>query len=306
MNTTTRTTATFAVVLLSLGLSEAPVAALEPKCGEEIGSGCWKELTNEPGCYVWVNAPLPDWPKFLQLDWIILQPDWDKFFLSDYPDRAYPDQTITWSGQCSNGFAIGGGELIRKAETWEVRYSSMAGEMRGGKQHGHWVFHYGDGTVAEGSLVDGKQYGRWVVDTAYGASLEGTIKNDGQHGHWVISDAYGTIEEGTIVDGKRHGQWVSRHTDGRIGIGPYVDGKEHGQWVRRSADLGIVEEGPYVDGKKHGQWIYNHVDEWIAYEGPYVDDEKHGQWIYRYGDGTCSKLEYSVGELISEESEEPC
>ncbi len=57
-------------------------AALTPKCeGMERPSQCWKELANKPGCYV--RYPMRD----------IYQ--------------AY-EATVTWSGQCSGGIAMGG------------------------------------------------------------------------------------------------------------------------------------------------------------------------------------------------------
>ena len=65
-----------------------PVMDLDPKCqGFGKAKSCWLEITGRPNCYVWVSY-LPD---------------------------AF--ENVSWSGQCSGGFARGKGVL-------EVRYSN--------------------------------------------------------------------------------------------------------------------------------------------------------------------------------------
>ena len=249
----------------------AAAAALTPKCeGMAEGAHCWKELANEAGCYVW--------------------------------DISYShNETVTWSGQCSGGIAMGRGELTWR---WSDGSSETTGELRDGKRHGHWVERYSNGNVLEGSYRDGKRHGHWVVRFADGGIHEGPAKDGKRHGNWVERSAdgdvsegsykdgkkhgrwverssgpYGSVREGSYRDGERHGQWVFRYSSGKVSEGPYVDGEKHGRWVIRWAD-GDVKEGPYVDGKKHGRWVERDADGDVE-EGPYVDGERHGRWVER-------------------------
>ncbi|MDE0239888.1 MAG: SH3 domain-containing protein [bacterium] len=225
--------------------------ALEPACTSELpeGSGCWQELTERPGCHIWVGYLL----HFVEY--------------------------TTWSGACLDGKTSGQGTLTAQGGGDGV----FEGGMRGGKFHGYGTTRFDDGTVGEGTYVDGKAHGHWVSRFADGDVSEGPYVDDKRHGQWVWRFANGNVFEGPYVDDKRHGQWVERFADGAVHEGPYVDGRQHGQWVERSAD-GFVFEGPFVDGKRHGQWVMRHADGTVR-EASYVDGERHGQWVERYPDG---------------------
>ena len=162
------------------------------------GSACWMELTSHPGCYVWNPNP-------------------------------QPDETATWTGECSAGFAQGAGTL-----TWNHPGGSQEHEAsrRFGQPHGKSVIRYHEGGASEGPSRFGKRHGHWVVRFA---------------------DERG-FQQGPYMDGKRHGHWVLRFTDDRgVQEGPYEDGEMHGHWVLRFAD-GQVERGSYTDGERHGRW----------------------------------------------------
>ena len=58
-----------------------PVATLEPLCTGEIGSGCWMEVTNQIGCYIW----------------------------NPNPQRG---EKVTWSGCCVDCKISGKGEVV--------------------------------------------------------------------------------------------------------------------------------------------------------------------------------------------------
>ena len=174
--------------------SPAPFSA-EPKCaGQLAGTECWMALANHPECYVW-NPNLQ------------------------------PDETVTWTAECSGGLTQGTGTL-----TWVLSSGKRVdkGLLQDGKQHGHWVESSPNGTVREGSYVDGKRYGRWVWRYA-----NGTVRT-----------------EGSYVDGKEHGHWVFRDAWSERAVeGPFVDGEQHGRWVFRWADGTVWNEETYVNGK---------------------------------------------------------
>ena len=111
-----------------------PVMDLDPKCqGFGKAKNCWLEITGRPNCYVWVSY-LPD---------------------------AF--ENVSWSGQCSGGFARGKGTL-------EVRYSdghdmNIVGALSAGKFHGQIVLTNRDGKPFGGGFyVDGEQQFNIDVD----------------------------------------------------------------------------------------------------------------------------------------------
>ena len=174
-----------------------------PECAPEpTDSACWMELASRPGCYAWNPNP-------------------------------QPDETATWSGECSAGFAQGPGTL-----TWTTRAGSQQheGNRRYGQPHGESVIRDTEGWVDEGPYRFGKLHGAWIERTADGGVLEGSYVDGEENGSWILKFADGGAEEGSFVDGRRHGHWILTFSDGQVEEGPYVDGERHGRWVVRPAD----------------------------------------------------------------------
>ena len=239
-----------------------PGAALEPECeAMEEGAECWKELADEPGCYVWDN-------------------------------HYFPEQMVTWSGPCTGGVIVGEGTLVWTKDGESNRSTGTASD---GKRHGHWVLRADDGTVQEGPYVDDKRHGQWVRREADGDVGEGPYVDGKRHGNWVVRLADGTVQEGPYADGKKQGHWVLRADDGDVGEGPYVDGKRHGNWVVRFAS-GTVEEGPYADGKRQGHWVLRFASGTVE-EGPYADGKRQGHWVERFADGGGAEGPYVDGKM---------
>lgn len=203
-----------------------------PDCdGQPEGSPCWTELANQPGCVVWNES-------------------------------RRPPETATWTGACSSGFASGTGTL-----TWEWppdNRQEHEGEMRLGRQHGHWNMRFEHGNTGEGPYRFGKRHGDWLWKYPDGQVESGPYVDDKQHGHWVIEPADGGRREGPYVDGKEHGHWVQRFAKGNVGEGPYADGERNGHWIWTYPD-GQVESGPYLDGEQHGRWRVSFPDGVVEY-----------------------------------------
>ena len=215
-----------------------------PECSPlPEGSACWMELTSHPGCYVWNFDP-------------------------------QPDETATWTGECSAGFAKGAGTL-----TWIDHEGSQEHQAsrRYGQPHGESLVRNSVGWVHEGPHRFGKRHGAWIERTADGAVLEGPYVDGEENGHWVERFESGNVAEGTYVDGERDGHWVWRYPDGQVESGPYVDGKQNGHWVERLAS-GTVQEGPYVDGQEHGRWVVRSPDG-VVQRGSFLAGKRHGRWV---------------------------
>ena len=118
-------------------LASCPVAHVSPVCTGSEGnagspSGCWQELANQLGCYVWNPRP-------------------------------QPEATASWSGGCVDGKASGTGNITwrwRQGGGW--KNSSAEGELRDGGFHGHWIHRQANGDVWEGPYVDSAPHGRHV------------------------------------------------------------------------------------------------------------------------------------------------
>ena len=127
------------------------------------GAACWMEVESQPECYVW-NLSLQT------------------------------DESATWSGACSEGWAQGTGTLTW---TWvrdsEQQTSESTGRLQDGRQQGDWVERFANGNVSEGPYVEGQL-----------------------HGDWVLRYANGNVETGSYVEGERHGDWVLRYADGNV------------------------------------------------------------------------------------------
>ena len=146
-----------------------------PICtGRASSEGCWAEISNHPGCYLWNPGPR------------------DGF-------------TANWSGECSEGFAEGRGEV-----TWR----------------------WNDGSAIDSGLFQGgKREGFHVVSWSNGERYEGSYVNDEQQGTWTFVWENGTRDVGPMVNGERHGNWRISFDGGSRGEGPYVNGEMHGTWT---------------------------------------------------------------------------
>ena len=179
--------------------------------GKSEGAECWKELTGQPGCYVW-------------------------------DDHLMVDQTVTWTGVCSGGRAQREGTLKWVWEDGEKTLEST-GSLTDGKAHGQWVIRDADGDVWEGPFVDGKRHGQWVLRLADGRVQEGPYVDGKSHGQWVLRLADGGVQEGPYVDGKKQGQWVLRYPDGTVEYVTFEDGEEVRRSSRRQSQAGSGRAG---------------------------------------------------------------
>ena len=144
-------------------------AAAGPKCpGMPEGSSCWREMSNKPGCYVWVQ------------------------------DFSPSVEEGEWSGACSGDTAHGRGTL-----RWSGRGFSaqQTGEIVYGKHQGHWVIRLADGGRFEGTYLDGKGNGHWVMRWAMGNRFEGELRDGKPNGFGTYVSVDGEKYEGQWRDG---------------------------------------------------------------------------------------------------------
>ena len=115
--------------------------------GDYSPEGCWMEIASHPGCYLW--NPFPQ-----------------------------DDETVTWSGGCSEGYAQGSGET-----TWyqsDQVSETDVGLRQQGRSEGFWVITDPDGSRSEGSFVDGLRHGVWTYFDANGRELRTVTWRNGR------------------------------------------------------------------------------------------------------------------------------
>ena len=119
------------------GLLAGCRVTLEPLCTGEMGTPCWRETANQPGCHIW----------------------------NPYPKA---EETVTWSGRCVDGKSSGKGSAVwryRQDGRWKT--TTRLGQHREGKTYGHLVAFFSS-TIWEGPTADGKWHGRWVRRGSFG------------------------------------------------------------------------------------------------------------------------------------------
>ena len=129
----------------------------ETNCvGQPVGAACWMELDSRPECYVWRQS-------------------------------LKQDESMTWTGSCTDGRADGRGVLkwAWKGTPFRVVEVEGTGLLRSGRMEGRWIERFSRGTVWEGLYLEGKR-----------------------HGHWVERYVGGAVHEGPYLEGKKHGRWV--------------------------------------------------------------------------------------------------
>ena len=175
------------LIVLMLAVASAWAAAVGPKCAgmDEGAKNCWKELSNQPGCYL-LN------------------------------DVYYPDQTVIWSGTCSGDVAVGHGTL-----TWREgdEFPRWTGSLIDGKKNEVWTLEFSNSSSAKGPYIDGKRNGVWTIDNTDSSRLccglvsqvkKGPYVDGVEEGEWLWRQKYENGDEliriVPMVNGKKHGE----------------------------------------------------------------------------------------------------
>lgn len=105
-----------------------------------------------------------------------------------------PNETITWSGKCKNGYAIGTGTLQWYQDGKATdRYE---GKRDGGYAHGFGTNYFTDGTKYEGNWRQGKREGFGTETFGNGDKYIGDWKQNDRDGFGTYYFANGTIWTG--------------------------------------------------------------------------------------------------------------
>ena len=144
-------------------VSELP----SPLCPESTAEhGCWIEIPNQPGCYMWINS-----------------------------EHSTVTISVTWSGLCTNSRAAGTGDMEWVYDPKKSDWGSVFGfgPYVAGKQQGDWILHFPGGD-SEGPYVNGVRHGYWIVSDPTGV-MEGPYVYGERHGNWSGRTNYGSCSD---------------------------------------------------------------------------------------------------------------
>jgi len=111
-----------------------------------------------------------------------------------------PNESVTWSGTCANGYAEGQGVL-------------------------QWLLDGKPGSRYEGTLAGGKATGKGIFVSTSGARYEGDFADGKRSGKGVFTDADGARYDGDWVDNRRDGKGAQTFSDGSKYEGAWKDDK---------------------------------------------------------------------------------
>ena len=146
--------------------AKAVAVVLDPRCDSRTSndsSGCWKELDNRKGCYVFLITT----------------------------NELTPKARYSWSGSCAGSVAIGEGTLVTKFPPEDSFFNSDGkGTFSNGKMDGRWVQNFAAGEMAgkvydsyayrqEGSFSKGKPVGQWFI---YSRAVKCWMATANEHG----------------------------------------------------------------------------------------------------------------------------
>lgn len=137
-----------------------------------------------------------------------------------------PNETITWSGDCKDGYAHGTGTLQffknkQKTDTY-------VGTYQNGRASGQGVAKFSNGDNYDGNWQDDKMHGTGVYTTAKGGVYKGEWLNGNMHGKGSYQFFNGNHYDGDWQNNNQHGYGIYRHKDGLVYEGEWKDNKING------------------------------------------------------------------------------
>src|SRR5882672_7783115 len=109
----------------------------------------------------------------------IAKPDWisdPKTGCKVWNANPKPNEAVSWSGACENGFAAGQGLL-----QWSLDgkpNGSAEGNFRNGKLNGKGTYTFANGNRYQGDFLDGNFHGKGIFTLPSGNRYEGDFVND--------------------------------------------------------------------------------------------------------------------------------
>lgn len=220
--------------------------------------------------------------------------------------------TITWTGQCVDGFVSGPGEV--RAESWfaytgefsQGRLVKGVGETNGSTYEGGFLDNLPNGpgeTRTPDGLVTKGKYARgildpkdveffWANNTHYRGEIDPRTRS--MHGKGVLYYADGTVYEGEFNRGQPEGAGVMKFRNGEVRSGAFVGGQLQGNGSILYANQ-TRYTGEVLAGDPNGQGRMEFSDGQL-YEGAFVSGQYQGKGKLKYSTGASYQGDFLAGE----------
>jgi len=156
-----------------------------------------------------------------------------------------PNETVTWSGACQNGFAQGHGTL--QAFLNERPIEHFEGEYRDGKAAGYGVAMSPNGDSYMGDWKDGRRNGHGVLTVSNDYRYDGEWRNGRKNGHGVLIANDGFHYNGEWRDNQKTGREAAVDSNGDRYDGEWQDDLPNGEGLMVSSS-GDTHNGLWVKG----------------------------------------------------------
>lgn len=131
------------------------------------------------------------------------------------------NETVSWSGACTDGFASGPG-----VTEWIVDGASVErteGTRAAGHLQGRGIQVSAEGDRFEGEWKDDRKNGHGIFTGSDGLTYDGGFRNDRFDGFGILDDSHGYRYVGEWKAGRRHGMGTAVFPDGSRYAGRWVD-----------------------------------------------------------------------------------
>lgn len=195
-----------------------------------------------------------------------------------------PEETISWSGGCANGFAEGSGVL-----DWYNRgtlYQRFEGRLAAGKKEGagSLITYQPVKSEMKSMFKDNQPHGRgvWVIET--GQTVTGNFEKGQLIGDIEIKGPGAYLYRGAWLNGMPDGLGHIEYQDGAQYDGEFKFGLKQGQGTLKAPNgqvlTGIFEKDELIDDVQiTGPGLYH-------YKGRLLNRAPHGRGSIVYADGT--------------------
>jgi hypothetical protein len=161
-----------------------------------------------------------------------------------YDPSPKPNETVTWSGRCLDGYADGSG-IVQWLQSG-TPLTRLEGTLVRGRFEGRVSMTAPNGTRLDGSFHEGERSGRGVMTWANGDIYDGDWLHDKRTGTGVLTRANGDRYEGDFVDGKWSGKGTFTTSSGARYSGDWINNKREGKGQAIWGD-GSRYEGTFVN-----------------------------------------------------------
>ena len=194
--------------------------------------------------------------------------------------------TITWDGECKDGFISGAGTLVIKNPNGNIQTIKTIYQDGLENGSGEEISESSVGkTIFKGEWVGGLRTGFGKLTYASGGIYEGEFNDRTRTKKGKYTDPKGGVFEGEFNDElkTRKGKYV--HPNGDIYEGNYVNNLRHGKGKITSGKNGASYEGDFFENKIQGKGIQKFTSGHIE-EGDFKDGKLNGSGFIKFDYGT--------------------